>query len=182
MYGSVPFINEAPDTPFNFSSHYVSWEVLFTRGRPRSAFSCIPVTFPVSKADHSRDGIPLRIHKHWDVLLFWHWASILFCFFPCRELVHFMLHFLNHLPESNHIKTFSTKHYLFTVTTQHLLFVHALLVHKWSHFSISWIDVVELQYSLCQALPAAVIPISLAAERRTLGIPHCMTHSCLLKS
>lgn len=173
---------------FSFSSHYVSWEVVFTRGRPRSAFRCIPVTFPVSKAHHSRDGIPLRIHKHWEVLLFWHWASILFCICISQQgtCAFHVICILNHLPESNRIKTFPWKHYLFYSYNTTLVVCACLASAQMVTFQhqLNWCGLTPIFTvpGTSSHFRAAVIHISLAAERRTLDIPHCMTHSCLLKS
>lgn len=58
------------------------------------------VTFPVSKTDHSSDGIPFK-----DFGSYYSNIELQF-FFPVRKLVHFMFYILkfeNHLPESTRL-------------------------------------------------------------------------------
>lgn len=113
-----------------------------------------------------------------------------FCFvfvFPSRELVHFMLYvILNHLPESNRIKTFPWKHYLFYSYNTTLVVCACLASAQMVTFQhqLNWCGLTPMFTvpGTSSHFRAAVIHISLAAERRTLDIPHCMTHSCLLKS
>lgn len=128
--------------------------------------------------------------------------ELLFCFvFPVRKLVHFMCYIFilwiaNHLPESTSeshhtvfIPVFSYKHYLLKEQLKHEICCLCMpCLYTNGHFfcRACWIDVV---YTPIITVPgtsshfkAAVIHVTLAAERRTLDIPHCMTHSCLVKS